>query len=201
MTDTHPTTDLAYVRVSTADQNPTRQHEAIREHLGRPPSRTFEDAASGSTSDRDGLRALLAFARDGDTVHVVSLDRLARSLADLLATVDALTAAGATLNVLSPPLVLGASTDPSARLTTAVLGAVAEFERSLIRERQAEGIAAARSRGVYTGRAPSLTVSEAARLRERVAGGVPLARAAREAGVSRDTAYAVLHRRGAYAVA
>lgn len=201
MTDTPPTTHLAYVRVSTVDQNPTRQHDAIREHLGHAPSRTFEDAASGGDGDREGLRALLAFARDGDTVHVASLDRLARSLSDLLATVDALTASGATLNVLSPPLVLGASTDPSTRLTTAVLGACAEFERALIRERQAEGIAAARARGVYVGRAPALTATEATRLRERVAHGVPLARAARDAGVSRDTAYAVVHRRGAYAVA
>ena len=91
------------------------------------------------------------------------------------------------------------STSSMSRLLLGVLGAVAEFERSLIRERQAEGIAQAKARGVYRGRARRLSPEQVAKARERVTSGVPLSRVAREAGVSRSAMSDAVKGRGAYA--
>lgn len=180
----------AYVRVSTLEQNSHRQFEAIGS-----TDRIFEDHASGSSTDRPALRELLAWVRDGDTVKVHSMDRLARSVVDLHAVVDLMVDRGATVEFIKEGHSFSKSdSNPVSRLMLGVMGAVAEFERSLIRERQAEGIAAAKARGVYQGRKRALTRSDVQAARLRIDEGVPKATVARDLGVSRQTLYTALNR-------
>lgn len=177
-----------YVRVSTLEQNPDRQLEA----LGRT-DRIFEDRASGSSTERPALQDLLAWVREGDTVKVHSMDRLARSVVDLHKVVDRLVDRGATVEFLKEGHRFSKTDqDPVARLMLGVMGAVAEFERSLIRERQAEGIAAAKARGVYRGRKRALSPKDIQEARLRIDDGIPKARVARDLGISRQTLYAAL---------
>ena len=174
-----------YIRVSSVDQNFDRQREAVGS-----PDRIFEDKASGGSADRPALRELMQWARAGDTVKVHSMDRLARSVVDLHRIVDDLVDRGATVEFLKEGLRFSKSDkDPVARLMLGVVGSVAEFERSLIRERQAEGIAAAKMRGAYRGRKRSLSPIDIEAARRRVSDGVPKAKVARDLGVSRQTLY------------
>ncbi|ANS80628.1 Transposon Tn21 resolvase [Serinicoccus hydrothermalis] len=189
---------VGYVRVSSTDQNPARQHQSIREAVGEP-DRIFEDQCSGATADRPGLAALLAHLREDDTLVVSSMDRLARSVIDLHALVDGLTDRGVSVRFLHESLSFRpGESDPTGRLLLGVMGSVAAFERAMIRERQAEGIALAKQRGVYKGRARRLTPDQIEQAQTQVESGVPVARVAREAGVSRQTLYDALNRRGAY---
>ena len=192
---------VAYVRVSSEEQHLDRQEAAVREAVGEP-DRWFPDRCSGATADRPALTALLAHVRDEDVV-VASMDRLARSVPDLFALVDGLTGRGVNVQFVKEGQVFapGGTASSMSRLLLGVLGAVAEFERAILRERQAEGIRAARARGAYRGSKPRLTAEQIADARERVEAGVPLARVAREAGVARQTLYDALSGRGAYAVA
>lgn len=131
---------------------------------------------------------------------VASMDRAARSVPDLYAIVDGLTERGVQVQFLKEAQTFapgGASS--MSRLLLGVLGSVAEFERALIRERQAEGIAAAKARGAYRGSKPRLTTEQIEQARNRVAQGAPVAKVAREAGVSRQTLYNALNAKGAYA--
>ncbi|ROZ63298.1 recombinase family protein [Kocuria soli] len=190
---------VAYVRVSSEDQHLDRQRASLRDAVG-DPDRWFEDRCSGGSTNRPGLDALLAHVREGDEIVVPSMDRLARSVPDLYALVDGLRARGVAVRFLKE----GQRFEPGAnssmsRLLLGVLGAVAEFEPSLIRERQAEGIAQAKARGVYQGRSRRLSPEQVIAARERVAGGVPLSRVAREAGVSRSVMNDAVKGRGAYA--
>lgn len=175
---------VGYVRVSTLDQNTDRQLDG--EHLHR----TFTDKLSGKNTDRPELDALRAFVRDGDTVVVHSMDRLARNVDDLRRLVREFTGSGVRVNFLKEGLTFTGDDSPMATLLLSVMGAFAEFERALIRERQAEGIAAAKTRGVYKGRKPSLSAAQAVALRERVSAGEPVVALAREFGISRQTVYA-----------
>ena len=177
---------VGYVRVSSADQNPARQL------VGVDVERTFTDAASGRDQDRPQLEALLGFVRDGDHVYVHSLDRLARNLADLRALVERVNGKGVAVTFITEQLTFTGQDSPMANLLLNVMGAFAEFERALIRERQAEGIAAAKARGVYKGRPPALTPTQSEQIRRRVAAGASKAGLAREYRVSRDTIYRVL---------
>lgn len=178
----------AYVRVSSIDQNPARQLEAIG-----IVDRVFVDRASGGSAAREALQELLTWARFGDEVRVHSMDRLARSVIDLHRIVDELVGRGVTIRFLKEGLSFNqASNDPTARLMLGIMGSVAEFERALIRERQAEGIAAAKARGVYRGRKRALGPEDVQKARERVSGGVPKAQVARDLGVSRQTLYSAL---------
>ena len=147
---------------------------------------------SGKSADRPQLAAMLAYVRDGDTVIVHSMDRLARNLDDLRRLVRELTEGGVAVQFVKEQLTFTAEDAPMATLLLSVLGAFAEFERALIRERQLEGIALARSRGAYTGRKPSLTPGQAEALRARAAAGEPKAGLAREFGISRQTLYSYL---------
>ena len=189
---------VAYVRVSSADQNPARQYEALGE-----VAKVFEDKISGkSRAERPALAALVEYVREGDLVRVASFDRLARSLGDLLAILAEINDKGASVQFLKEGLTFtpGAS-DPYARFQAHILGAVAELERNLIRERQREGIALAKGRGAYRGRAKVLSpgqVEEARRLRGE---GVALAKVARGLGVSRSSLYRALAGQGTYASA
>ncbi len=135
---------------------------------------------------------MLAFVRDGDTVVVHSMDRLARNLDDLRATVRSLTAHGVMVQFVKEQLTFTGDDTAMATLLLSVMGAFAEFERSLIKERQREGIALAKQRGVYRGRRKALTADQVTELRSGAAAGRPKAELAREFGISRETVYQYL---------
>jgi DNA invertase Pin-like site-specific DNA recombinase len=134
----------------------------------------------------------MAFARTGDTVVVHSMDRLARNLDDLRRIVQALTGRGIRIEFLKEHLSFTGEDSPMANLMLSVMGAFAEFERALIRERQREGIVLAKHRGVYRGRKPSLSGNDVAEARRRVNAGDKKAQIARDLGVSRETLYQYL---------
>ena len=177
---------VGYIRVSSVGQNPGRQLGGVE------VDRVFTDTVSGKSADRPQLQAMLAYVRDGDTVIVHSMDRLARNLDDLRRLVRELTGRGVAVQFVKEQLTFTAEDAPMATLLLSVLGAFAEFERALIRERQLEGIALAKARGAYKGRKPSLTAGEAQTLRARAAAGEPKAGLAREFGISRQTLYSYL---------
>lgn len=179
---------IGYVRVSTLDQNPERQLE------GAELDRVFTERASGKDTERPQLEALLSFIRDGDTLVVHSMDRLARNLDDLRRLVQALTRKGIRVEFVKEHLTFTGEDSPMATLLLSVMGAFAEFERSLIRERQREGITLAKRRGVYRGRQRLLSEDEAQQLRTRVEAGEPKAAVARAFGISRETVYRYLER-------
>lgn len=177
---------IGYVRVSTLDQNTARQLEGV------DVNRVFEDKASGKDANRPELERLIDFAREGDTVLVHSMDRLARNLDDLRAIVRRLTDKKVRVEFVKEQLAFTGEDNAMATLLLNVMGAFAEFERSLIRERQREGIALAKQRGAYRGRTPSLDAKTALELREKASAGVPKATLARQYGISRETVYAYL---------
>ena len=177
---------LGYVRVSTVDQHLERQLAHV------PVDRTFADMASGKDAARPQLEALLAFARAGDTVVVHSMDRLARNLDDLRRIVQSLTRRGVGVEFVKEQLTFTGEDAPLATLLLSVLGAFAEFERALIRERQREGIALAKQRGAYRGRKKALSTAQVAELRRRLAAGEKKAQLARAYGISRETLYQYL---------
>ncbi|WP_280189577.1 MULTISPECIES: recombinase family protein [Nocardia] len=177
---------VGYIRVSTVDQNTDRQLDGI------DVERVFTDKVTGKNAERPALQEMLAFVRDGDTVLVHSMDRLARNLDDLRRLVRQLTGKGVRVEFVKEALTFTGEDSPMATLMLSVMGAFAEFERALILERQREGIATAKARGAYKGRKPALTDDQAAALRERAAAGESKSVLAREFGVSRETVYAYL---------
>jgi DNA invertase Pin-like site-specific DNA recombinase len=180
---------IAYLRVSSDSQNLDRQAE-----LKQAAHKVFEEKASAGTRQRPILAEMLAYARSGDTVRVWSMDRLARSLMDLQTIVKELTDKGVTVEFVMNNLTFqpAAKNDPYAQFQFQVLGAVAELERNIIRERQAEGIAKAKERGVYKGRKPSLTAEQLEDIRYRSGLGVAVAKLAKDHKVSRQTIYKAL---------
>jgi len=177
---------IAYVRVSSADQNTDRQLESIN---AVSPDKVFTDKCSGKDTKRPQLEAMLSYVREGDTVVVHSLDRLGRNLDDLRRLVTQLNGRGIVVQFLKETLTFTGDDSSMSKLLFNLLGSFAEFERSLIRERQREGIALAKKAGVYRGRKPSLTAERAEDLRKRVASGEKKAVLAREFGISRETLY------------
>ena len=178
--------NVGYVRVSTVDQNTARQLEGV------PLDKTFTDKASGKNTDRPQLIACLSHLREGDTLHVHSMDRLCRNLDDLRRIVKDLTGRGVVVQFHKEGLTFTGEDSSMSTLLLSMLGAVAEFERSLILERQREGIAIAVEKGKYKGRKPSLTADRATELQKRAAAGEKKAALAREFGVSRETVYSYL---------
>lgn len=176
---------IGYIRVSSADQSSARQLDGIA------LDERFEDKASGKDKERPQLAALLRHARRGDTVVVHSMDRLARNLADLLAIVKELTGKGVSVRFVKEGQTFTGAADPFAQFQLSILGAVAEFERAIIRERQREGIAlaVAAKDGRYKGRAPALSEQRAQELRQRLEAEprVNRTRLAEEFGISRET--------------
>ena len=138
---------VGYRRVSSSDQTLDRQD------LGKVEE-TFEEKLSGATaSDRPALQELLGWVREGDSVIVYSIDRLARNLQDLLSIVSTLNSKGVSIRFIKDNLTFPPEgTDGASKLYLSILGAVAEFERSIIKERQREGIEKAKAKGVYRGR-------------------------------------------------
>jgi DNA invertase Pin-like site-specific DNA recombinase len=177
---------IGYVRVSSFDQNPERQLENVS------VDKIFTDKASGKDVLRPELEALKSFVREGDTVVVHSMDRLARNLDDLRRLVQELTKRGIRIEFIKENLSFTGEDSPMANLMLSVMGAFAEFERELIRERQREGIALAKQRGAYRGRKKMLSPEQVAMLRQRVAAGEQKAKLAREIGISRETLYQYL---------
>jgi DNA invertase Pin-like site-specific DNA recombinase len=178
---------IAYIRVSSVGQNTARQLDGVA------LDKTFEDKVSGKDTNRPALHECLDYLRDGDTLHVHSMDRLARNLDDLRRMVKELTGRGVAVKFHKEGLRFTGDDSPMATLLLSMLGAVAEFERSLIAERRQEGIAVAKAKGdVYKGRKPSLSDEKAAELRKRAANGENKAALARELGISRATLYTYL---------
>jgi DNA invertase Pin-like site-specific DNA recombinase len=177
---------IGYVRVSNFDQNPERQLDQVQ------VDKLFTDKASGKDTQRPQLDALLSFAREGDTVVVHSMDRLARNLDDLRRLVQTLTKRGIRIEFVKESLSFTGEDSPMANLLLSVMGAFAEFERALIGERQREGIALAKQRGAYRGRKKALTEIQSIELRRRVGAGEQKSTLAREFGISRETLYQYL---------
>lgn len=177
---------VGYIRVSAYDQNVDRQLEGI------VLDKVFTDKASGKDVKRLQLEAMLSFIREGDTVVVHSMDRLARNLDDLRKLVQTLTARGIRIEFGKENLIFTGEDSPMANLMLSVMGAFAEFERALIRERQREGIVVAKQRGAYRGRKKSLSDDRVAELRQRTAEGEKKAAIARDMGISRETLYQYL---------
>lgn len=175
---------IAYIRVSSVGQNTARQLDGVS------LDKTFEDKVSGKDTNRPALQECLVYLREGDTLHVHSMDRLARNLDDLRRMVKELTGRGVAVKFHKEGLTFTGDDSPMATLLLSMLGAVAEFERSLIAERRQEGIAIAKAKGdVYKGRKPSLSDEQAAELSKRAAEGENKAALAREFGISRATLY------------
>ena len=188
-TPAHTTTGQAvgYIRVSSVGQNDARQLDGVT------LDKTFTDKASGKDTQRPQLQAMLEFVREGDHVYVHSMDRLARSLSDLETLVKGLTGRGVAVTFTTQAMTFTGDDAPMNTLMLQLLGAVGQFERSLIRERQREGIAIAKARGdVYKGRKPSLDVAGVTQARALVAQGLAKAQIAAQLGISRTTLYAVL---------
>ena len=176
---------VGYIRVSTIDQNAARQLDGIK------LDKVFTDHASGKDANRPQLQAALAHVREGDTITVHSMDRLARNVEDMLRIVRELNEKGVSVEFIKENMKFSASNnDPRAHLMFAMLGAFAQFERSLIKERQREGIALAKAKGtVYKGRKPALNSQRIALLREQAAAGANRTKLAKEFGISRETLY------------
>lgn len=180
---------VGYVRVSTLDQRTERQLDGV------PLDRVFTDRASGKDRNRPQLAEALAFVREGDSLVCHSIDRLARNLDDLRALVSDLTARGVRVEFVKEGLVFTGDEAPLCRMLLSVMGALAEFERALILERQREGIALAKLRGAFTGGSKKLSEERAAELRRRASeAGVNRSALAREFGIAPSTLYLYLKR-------
>lgn len=177
---------IGYVRVSTFDQNPERQLENIE------VDKTYTDKASGKDVNRPALQELIDYVRDGDTVVVHSMDRLARNLDDLRKLVCQLTGKQVKVQFIKENLIFSGDDSAMSTLLLSIMGAFAEFERSLIRERQLEGITLAKKRGAYKGRKKSLDPEEVETLKTRIDSGEKKSSVARDFGISRETLYQYL---------
>lgn len=191
MTTKHIGQLVGYIRVSTLDQNTNRQEEQLAGHLLH---RTFIDKASGKSLDRPELKRCLDHLREGDTLIVHSMDRLARNLDDLRGIVKYLTDKGVAVQFIKESMTFTSEENPLSQLMLSVMGAFAEFERSLIKERQREGIAIAKTKGVYTGRKNALSADKIAEIiaKDKTNNGKDRSALAREYGVARETLYKCL---------
>lgn len=174
---------IGYQRVSTVDQNTHRQLDGV------DLDKVFTDKASGKNTDRPELTRAIEYIREGDTLVVHSMDRLARNLEDLRRIVRELTRQGVKVEFVKESLTFTGEDNAMNTLLLSMLGAVAEFERSLILERQREGIALAKAAGKYKGRKAALTDEQADDLRTRLAAGESVTALAKDFGISRQTVY------------
>src|SRR6056300_232249 len=176
---------VGYRRVSTVEQKFDRQE------LGEL-DKVFEEKISGSTSERLALSEMIDFVRENDEVVVYSIDRLARNLKDLQYIIEKLNGKGASIHFISENLIFNAnSNDAFAKLQLQMMGAFAEFERNIIRKRQAEGIAKAKANGVYENRKRKKKVSDK-RITELKTNGLNNTEIAKHLGVSRMTIHRAL---------
>lgn len=179
--------NIAYKRVSTVDQNTERQLEGA----GIEFDKVYEDKAGGGDLKRPQFQKMMDNLRPGDTIHVHSMDRLARNLKDLLDCVDRITRAGAGIRFVKENLTFEPESvaSPMSKLILGVMGSVAEFERAIIKERQAEGIKAAKKRGIYKGSDRKFTPEMLEEAKRRRDAGEAVAAVAKSMGFSRQTLY------------
>ena len=178
---------VGYIRVSALDQNPERQLDGLE------LAKIFEDKASGKDINRPQLRACLNYLREGDTLVVHSIDRLARNLEDLQKLVRELISKGVSIKFHKECLYFHAvSHNPMQTLMFQMLGAFAQFERALIRERQREGIAQAKKEGRRLGRSRALSPEKENEIRVKTAQGAEKKSLAAEYGISRQTLYRII---------
>lgn len=178
---------VGYIRVSDASQNEGRQLEGV------VVDRTFTDKVSGKDTNRPALVQMLEYIREGDTLLVHSIDRLARNLVDLRNLVDQITGKGVKVQFLKENLTFSADTsNPMNNLMLSMMGAFAEFERAVIRERQREGIELAKAEGRMKGRPAALTQDQVKSIKARVQQGESKVALAAEFKVTRSTLYAAL---------
>lgn len=181
---------VGYVRVSSVGQNTDRQL------VGVQLDKVFEEKVSGrNVGSREVLNLCLDYLREHDTLHVHSIDRLARNMSDLLSIVDDLVKRDVIIKFHAEGLTFAPQTDdPMASLMLHMLGAFAEFERTLIGQRRKEGLEAARKRGRQIGRRKSLSDEDLSKITQQLSEGVSKSDLAKEYGVSRTTLYAALSR-------
>lgn len=172
---------VGYGRVSTTDQSPAMQEDALR---AAGCEKLFIETISSGKKDRPQLAAALDYVRAGDTLVVWRLDRLARSLHQLIETVEALKTRSIALKSITEAIDTGT---PGGMLIFHVFGAIAEFERGIIRERTKAGVAAAKSRGRHGGRPPKLEGERADHAKMMLEAGTSVSAVARSMGVSRST--------------
>ena len=178
--------NIGYIRVSTSDQSLLRQLTDVK------LDKVFEDKYGAmKAAERDGLMACLDYIRSGDTLHVHSIDRLARSLRDLQAIVDGLVKNGVTIVFHTENLVFNGDDNPMSTLILQMLGAFAQFERSITRARQREGIDAAMAAGTFRGRPNNFhKADEVKRMKSE---GVPMQDIAAKFKITTRTAYNLLN--------
>lgn len=172
---------LAYVRVSTAEQNEQRQVEAMKRY---GIEKYFIEKVSGKDINRPKLQELLEFAREGDTIHIHDFSRLARSTKDLLDIVEQLNKKG--VHLVSNKENIDSST-PTGRLMLTMIGAINEFERTNLLERQREGIAIAKREGKYKGGKAKTVADFAEHYSRYKTRAITKSALARQLGVSRPT--------------
>ncbi len=180
---------VGYIRVSSAGQNTARQL------VGVELNKTYTDETSGKNTKRPELEACIAFLREDDVLHVHSIDRLARNLEDLQKLVKGLNKKEVTVVFEKEQLTFAPdSSSPMAQLQLQLMGAFAQFERSLIKERQLEGIKAAQAAGKHMGRKATLSADQIVEIKAKIADGELKKDLAVEYGVSRQTIYKSLER-------
>ncbi|GFO60961.1 transposase [Geomonas silvestris] len=179
---------IGYKRVSSMEQNTARQLDGIA------LDEVFEEKVSGKSLDRPALLAMIKHARKGDTVVVHSMDRLGRNLLDLKKIVTEIVEKGAQIQFQKENLTFSGKADPFAELMLNMLGSFAEFERSLIRSRQMEGIAIKKAAGGYAGkgRPKAITEEQIATIKQRVATGEKKTKIAADMKISRESIYKLL---------
>lgn len=177
-----------YIRVSTVEQNTERQLKDI------PCDRVYEEKISGKDTNRPQLQAMLSNIRAGDIIHIHEMSRLARNCRDLLNLVEEITSKGATIIFHKENLTFkgDGKQDPYQKMMMTMLGAVAELERSILLERQREGIAIAKSKGKYKGGQNKLTDEQVAELNALHKQGMPISRIAKQFKITRPTVYSYL---------
>lgn len=175
---------IGYKRVSSIDQNEARQLEGVE------LDKLFIDKASGKDNNRPQLKAMIEYVREGDTILVHSLDRIGRNLAHIKQLIDDLNAKGVGVRFIKENLSFSLSDNsPLNDLMLNMLGSFAQFERDMIRERQREGIALAKARGVYKGRKPKVTKQQTNIIKELITGGMKKTEIAKEFNISRQSIY------------
>ena len=179
---------IGYKRVSSLDQNTTRQLDGI------PVDKVFEDHLSGKDIQRPQLQAALEWAREGDRLIVHSMDRLCRNLGDLRDIVKSLTSRGVAVEFIKENMVFTNDSTPMAQFMLNIMGSFAELERAMILSRQREGVAIAKAKGIYKGRAPAIRSNNGklAELQNLISQNTPVAAMARQLNVSRQTIYSQL---------
>lgn len=177
-----------YIRVSTVEQNTERQLKDIA------CDRIYEEKISGKDTNRPQLQAMLSNIRSGDIINIHEMSRLARNTRDLLNLVEEITSKGATIVFHKENLTFKGNEkqDPYQKMMMIMLGAVAELERSILLERQREGIAVAKAKGKYKGGKNKLTDKQVAELNTHHKQGMPIARIAKHFKISRPTVYSYL---------